>query len=76
MKQYSQLTEDEKLALHENFLQEPDSFYEKAEVDQLKEALSRTTGERFFVMTRLMKLNRMFAKAKITHQPLTSPKKP
>ena len=71
MKKYSQLTHDEQLALHKNFLQEPDSFYEKAEMDQIIEALNRTPQERFFVMTRLMKLNRMLAKAKITHKPIT-----
>jgi len=69
MKKYSQLTEDEQLALQKNFLQEPDSFYEKAEMDQLRQALLRTPEERFFIMTRLMKLNRMLSKAKITHKP-------
>ena len=75
MKQYSQLTEDEKLALHKNFLQEPDSFYEKAELAQIIEALQRTPEERFFVMTRLMKLSQMLAKAKITHKPFTPHKR-
>ena len=69
MKKYSQLTEDEQLALQKNFLQEPESFYEKAEMDQLRQALLRTPEERFFIMTRLMKLNRMLSKAKITHKP-------
>ena len=69
MKKYSQLTEEDQLALQNSFLQEPDGFYEKAEMDQLKEAVLRTPEERFFVMTRLMKLNKMLAKAKITHKP-------
>ncbi len=69
MKKYSQLTDDEQLALQKSFLQEPDSFYEKAETDQLKEALQRSYKERFLVMTRLMKLNNMLSKAKITHKP-------
>ena len=68
-KKYSQLTEDEQLALQKKFLQVPDSFYEKAEMDQLRQALQRTPEERFFIMTRLMKLNRMLSKAKITHKP-------
>ncbi len=69
MKQYSQLTDDEQLALQKSFLQEPDSFYEKAEMDQLKEALRRTHEERFLIMTRLMKMNLLLKKAKITHKP-------
>jgi hypothetical protein len=69
MKKYSQLKEDEQLALQKNFLQEPGSYYEKAEMDQLRQALLRTPEERFFIMTRLMKLNRILSKAKITHKP-------
>ena len=69
MKKYSQLTEDEEMSFQKNFLKEPDSFYEKAEMDQLRQALLRTPEERFFIMTRLMKLNRMLSKAKITHKP-------
>lgn len=68
MKQFSQLTDDEQLALQKNFLQEPDSFYEEAEMNQLKQALQRTHEERFLMMTRLMKMNLMLKKAKITHK--------
>jgi hypothetical protein len=66
MKEYLKLTEEEREALHNNFLQEPDAFYEKAEMDQLRAALQRTTKERFLVMTSLMKMSIMFSKAKIT----------
>jgi hypothetical protein len=66
LKEYLKLSEQEREALHNNFLQEPDAFYEKAEMDQLKAALKRTTKERFLVMTSLMKMNIMFSKAKIT----------
>lgn len=69
MKNYLELTEEERSALQQNFLQEPDSFYEKAETDQLKEALQRSYKDRFLTMTRLMKLNLMLSKAKITHKP-------
>ncbi len=66
MKSFWALTEDEQKELEQSFVQEPDAFYEKAENDQLAEALNRSYTERFLVMTRLMKMNRMFAKAKIT----------
>jgi hypothetical protein len=66
MKEFLALTENERKALEQNFVQEPDSFYTKAENDQLIEALNRTYTERFLVMTRLMKMNRMLSKAKIT----------
>ncbi len=66
MKEYLKLSDKEREALHNNFLQEPDAFYEKAEMDQLRVALKRTTKERFLVMTSLMKMNIMFSKAKIT----------
>lgn len=68
MKKYLQLNDAERKALQENFLRDPDTFYEKAEKDQLINALKRTDKERFLAMTRLMKLNIMFSKAKITHK--------
>jgi hypothetical protein len=43
------------------------SFYEKAEMDQLKDALKRSYKERFLMTTRLYKIQKMFEKAKITH---------
>ena len=67
MKEYLKLSEEEREALHNNFLQEPDAFYEKAEMDQLRDALNRSHKERFLVMTRLMKMNIMFKNEKITH---------
>ena len=72
MKEYLKLSEEEREALHNNFLQEPDAFYEKAEMDQLRDALNRSHKERFLVMTRLMKMNIMFKNTKITHQPASS----
>ena len=65
MKEYLKLTEEEREALHNNFLQEPDAFYEKAEMDQLRQSLKRTYKERFLVMTNLMKMNLMFSRARI-----------
>ncbi|MEQ1677308.1 MAG: hypothetical protein ABL876_11435 [Chitinophagaceae bacterium] len=70
MKEYLKLSEEEREALHNNFLQEPDAYYQKAEMDQLRAALKRTYKERFLVMTSLMKKSIMFKNAKITHQPL------
>jgi hypothetical protein len=46
---------------------EADALYEKAEMDLLRAALKRTDKERFLVITRLMKMNIMFRKAKIVH---------
>lgn len=43
MNDYSKLTPQEQEALYNNFLQEPDAFYEKAERDQLKAALKGLT---------------------------------
>lgn len=66
MKEYSQLSVEAQLALQKQFLEKPGSFYEKAEMDQLRAALARTQEERFLVMTRLMKQNSMSSNAKIT----------
>jgi hypothetical protein len=75
VKEYLQLTEDERKDLENNFLREPDAFYEKAETDQLKEALKLSYTDRFLTMTRLMKMGFMLSKAKITHNnsPLSKP---
>lgn len=47
---------------------EPDANFEKAEMDFLRRALKTSYTERFFVMTRLMKMDMMLRNAKITHQ--------
>ena len=73
MNDYSKLTPQEQEALYNNFLQEPDAFYEKAETDQLKAALKRSYKERFTVMTGLMKMNIMFSRAKIITKDNNSP---
>ena len=72
MKDYLQLSDEEREALYNNFLQEPDAFYEKAETDQLRAGLMRSYKERFLVMTSLMKQSIMFRKAKISHQPFST----
>lgn len=48
-----------------------DADYEKAEMDLLHAALKRIYTERFLVMTRLMKMNEMFRRAKIIRTPYT-----
>ncbi len=48
-----------------------DADYEKAEIDLLRDALKRSHEERFLMMTRLMKMNIMFKKAKIIRTPYT-----
>ena len=57
-----------------NILKEPTADYEKAEMDSLKLALTRSYTERFLIMTRLMKMDMMFRNAKITHKPFIEPK--
>lgn len=50
---------------------EPDANFEKAEMDSLRRALKFSFTERFFVMTRLMKMVimlRIVRIAKIAHQ--------
>ena len=46
-----------------------DADYEKAELNSLRDALNRSYTERFLMMTRLMKMNEMFKKAKIIRTP-------
>ena len=72
MTEYDKLSEEEKTNLHKRFLEDPDSFYEKAATDQLRNALQKNYKERFLAMTRLMKLNLLLSKAKITHTKFTS----
>ena len=58
-----------------NIVEEPTADYEKAEMDLLRNALKMSYSERFFVMTRLMKMDIMLRNAKITHKPFVEPKK-
>jgi hypothetical protein len=60
------MTEESKNQFSED---EINYYYEKAEMDQLREALKRSYKERFLMTTRLYKIQKMFEKAKITHQP-------
>ena len=52
-----------------------DACYEKAEMDLLRDALKRTHEQRFFMMTRLMKLSIMLKNAKITYKSFPADKK-
>lgn len=52
----------------ENILHEPSADYQKAEDDLLRNALKHSYTERFFMMTTMMKMNKMFRGAKITHK--------
>jgi hypothetical protein len=58
-----------------NVVEEPVADYEKAELDQLKLALTRSYTERFFIMTRLMKMDIMLRNSTVTHQPDVKPEK-
>ncbi|MFD1629264.1 hypothetical protein [Pseudopedobacter beijingensis] len=48
-----------------------DADYEKAELDLLRKALKRSYTERFLIMTRLMRMDMMFRKAKVTHKTIS-----
>lgn len=52
---------------NKNILQEPDSFYEKAETDLLRDGLRRTHKERFLMLTQFYKMQKTLNRAKITH---------
>ncbi|MEJ7694081.1 hypothetical protein [Daejeonella sp.] len=52
----------------EDILKEPQSDYEKAEMDLLKAALKRSYTERFHVMAKLMKMNQMLRQATVKHK--------
>lgn len=57
-------------------VEEPHYSYGPSEEEQLLRALKRTHTERFKVMTKLMKMNLMFSKAKISHQPIDDTDQP
>jgi hypothetical protein len=69
---YLKLSNEERENLYSQFLREPDAFYEKAEMDLLRNSLKLSHKERFLAMTRLMKIGIMLKNAKITHQPVSS----
>lgn len=54
---------------NKHIINEPEPDYEKAEMDLIRDALKKNHTERFRMMTTLMKMNRMFREAKITHKP-------
>lgn len=62
------LSETDRKKLHENFLKEPDAFYEKASMDLLRNALKTSYTERFLMTTKLYKIGQMLANAKIEHK--------
>ncbi len=57
------------ISSEENVLNESQPDYEKAEMDQLRDALKRTYKERFLVATRLYKIQQTLNKATITYRP-------
>jgi hypothetical protein len=52
-----------------NLCTKPESSFEKAETDLIKDALERTYMERLLFTTRLYKIQQTLKKALITHQP-------
>jgi hypothetical protein len=54
-----------------NIMHAPQPDYEKAEMDQLRDALKRSYKERFLMATTLYKVQQTLNKAKITRKPYT-----
>lgn len=54
-----------------NIVSDQDAFYEKAEMDLLRDGLNRNFKERFLMTTTLYKIQQTLKKAKITHKPYT-----
>jgi hypothetical protein len=54
---------------HTDLVQIPD--FDKLELDLLRNSQKHTCKERFLMMTTLMKMDKMFRNAKITHKPFT-----
>lgn len=51
-----------------NTLQEPDSNYEQAEINLLRDALKRSHKERFLMLTQFYKTQQTLKSARITHR--------
>lgn len=51
-----------------NIVQEPDSSYEQAEINLLREALRHGHNERFLMLTEFYKTQQTLQRAKITHR--------
>ena len=62
-------SDENKISLNGNILNEPTADYEKAEMNLLREALNRSYTERFLMATRLYKIQATLNRAKITHKP-------
>jgi hypothetical protein len=56
------------LGKDKNILQEPDSSYEQAEINLLRDALKRSHKERFLMLTQFYKTQQTLQRAKITHR--------
>ena len=62
-------SDEKKISLNGNILNEPTVDYEKAATNLLRDALNRSYTERFLMSTRLYKIQATLNRAKITHKP-------
>jgi len=59
---------------NKSIVHEPDSGYEQAEVNLLRDALKRTHKERFLMLTQFYKTQQTLKTAKITHRSVENSK--
>jgi hypothetical protein len=65
MKNYLQSSDQERERLYRDFKEDPEKFFNAAEMEQLKKALLKSYKERLHTMTQLIRTSQMLAKAKI-----------
>ena len=56
------------LEKNKNILQEPNSNYEQAEINLLRDALKRSHKERFLMLTQFYKTQQTLKNVRITHR--------
>jgi len=65
-------SEVQKNMVHEddNVLRDEDAMYLSAERQRIKQAILKTDTDKFFLFTRMLRINSMLKNAKVTHKNL------